>query len=76
MTDGQIEYAIDKIKRYGIVDSGDALDKGSGCLTAERYKQLADELAKMNLLKPDTDYTRAFDTRFSCKGVRLNLRKS
>lgn len=76
MTDGQIEYAIDKMKQYGIVDSGDALDKGIGCMTAERYKQLADELMKVKLLKADTDFTKAFDTRFSCKGVGLGLKKS
>ncbi len=75
MTDGQIEYAIDKMKQYGIVDSGDALDKGIGCLTAERYKWLADELVKVKLLRPDTDYTKAFDTSFSCKSVGLNLKK-
>lgn len=74
MTTGQIEYAIDKIKRYGIVDSGDALDHGIGCMTAERYKQLAIELINAKLLSADTDYTKAFDTRFSCKGVGLNLR--
>lgn len=76
MTDGQIEYAIDKINKYGIVDSGDALDKGIGCLTAERYKWLADELVKVGLLKQETDYTKAYDTRFSCKGVGLPLKKS
>jgi NitT/TauT family transport system substrate-binding protein len=76
MTDGQIEYAIDKMKQYGIVDSGDALDKGIGCMTAERYKWLAEELVKVKLLKPDTDYTKAFDTRFSCKGVGMRLKKS
>lgn len=75
MTDGQIAYAIDKIKQYGIVDSGDALDKGIGCLTAERYKQLADELVKVGLLQADTDYRQAFDTRFSCKGVGLSLKR-
>lgn len=75
MTDGQIEYAIDKINKYGIVDSGDALDKGIGCLTAERYKWLADELVKVKLLKADTDYTKAYNTRFSCKGVGLGLKK-
>ncbi|NTG51614.1 ABC transporter substrate-binding protein [Agrobacterium rhizogenes] len=75
MTDGQIEYAIGKIKEYGIVDSGDALDKGIGCLTAERYNQLAKELLKLQLLKPDADYTKAFDTRFSCKGVGTALKK-
>jgi len=76
MTDGQIEYAIQKIKQYGIVDSGDALDKGIGCLTTERYKWLADELVKVKLLKPETNYTKAFDTRFSCKGVGMALKKS
>lgn len=76
MTDGQIEYAIDKINKYGIVDSGDALDKGIGCLTAERYKWVADELVKVGLLKQETDYTKAFDTRFSCKGVGLSLKRS
>ncbi|PYF01120.1 hypothetical protein C8J35_101946 [Rhizobium sp. PP-F2F-G38] len=76
MTDGQIEYAIDKMKQYGIVDSGDALDKGIGCITAERYKWLAEELITAKLLKPDTDYTKAFDTRFSCNGVGLSLKTS
>ncbi len=72
MSDGQIAYAIDKIKRYGIVDSGDALEKGIGCMTAERYRQLADELVRAKLIRPDTDPAKAFDTRFSCKGVGLD----
>lgn len=75
MTDGQIEYAIGKMKEYGIVDSGDALDQGIGCLTAERYKWLADELVNVQLLNSNTDYTKAFDTRFSCKGVGMVLKQ-
>ena len=75
MTDGQIAYAIDKIKQFGIVDSGDALDKGIGCMRAERYKALFDELVEVKLLKADTDYTKAFDDRFSCKGVGLALKQ-
>lgn len=75
MTDGQIEYALEKMKQYGIVDSGDALEKGIGCLTAERYMQLADELIEAKLLKPHIDYTKAFDTGFSCKGIGLELKR-
>ncbi|MFS2154424.1 ABC transporter substrate-binding protein [Rhizobium sp. Rhizsp42] len=75
MTDGQIDYAIDKIKQYGIVDSGDALDKGIGCMTAARYGEFAKQLVALRLLRPDTDYTKALDTRFSCKGVGLSLKK-
>ena len=74
MTDGQIQYAIDKMKQYGIVDSGDALDKGIGCMTADRYQQLAKELVRITLLKGDTRSSKAFDTRFSCKGVGLALK--
>jgi NitT/TauT family transport system substrate-binding protein len=75
MTDGQIQYAIEKMKQYGIVDSGAAVDKGIGCMTAERYKQLAGELVRIKLLRDDTDYSKAFDTRFSCKGVGLGLKR-
>ncbi|WP_037110812.1 ABC transporter substrate-binding protein [Rhizobium sp. 2MFCol3.1] len=74
MTDGQIEYAIDKLKAYGIVDSGDALDKGIGCLTAGHYTQFAKTLVSVKLLKPDTDISKAFDTRFSCKRVGMHLK--
>ncbi|MBW6424320.1 ABC transporter substrate-binding protein [Rhizobium sp. XQZ8] len=74
MTDGQIAYALDKLKSYGIVDSGDAIGHGIGCMTAERYKQFADDLVRVRLLKPDVDYSKAFDTRFSCKGVGLDLK--
>jgi NitT/TauT family transport system substrate-binding protein len=75
MTEEQLRYAVDKIKEYGIVDSGDALDKGIGCLTAERYKQFTDTLVNVRLLKSETDYRKAFDDRFSCKGVGLDLKK-
>jgi NitT/TauT family transport system substrate-binding protein len=75
MTDGQIEYAIGKLKEFGIVDSGDALDKGIGCLTAEHYTQFAKTLVSVKLLKPDTDVTKAFDTHFSCKGIGMKLKK-
>lgn len=75
MTDGQIQYAIEKMKQYGIVDSGDALSRGIGCMTAERYKQLAAELVRIKLLRLDTDHTKAFDARFSCKGVGLSLKR-
>lgn len=75
MTDGQIDYAIEKMKAYGIVDSGDALQKGIGCMTETRYKQLFDELVKVKLLRAETDYTKAFDTRFSCRSVGLSLKK-
>lgn len=71
MTDDQIGYAVDKIKAYGLIDSGDAIAFGIGCLKAERYKRLFDDLVRLEIVRADTDYTTAFDTRFSCKQVGM-----
>jgi NitT/TauT family transport system substrate-binding protein len=76
MSDGQIAYAIEKMKAYGIVDSGDALEKGIGCMTEARYKMLFEELVKVELLRPELDYKTAFNASFSCKGVGIALKKS
>ncbi len=75
MTDGQIAYSIAKIKEYGIVDSGDTLKQGIGCMTEAHYKRFFDEMVAIKVLKADTDFKKAFDTKFVCKGVGLTLKK-
>lgn len=75
MTDGQIAYSIAKMKEYGIVESGDALDKGIGCITDAHYKKFFDEMVKIKLFDADTDYKKAFDAQFVCKSVGMTLKK-
>lgn len=75
MTDGQIAYSIAKMKEYGILESGEALGKGIGCMTDEKYKKFFDTMVSIKVFKPDTDYTKAFTTKFVCKGVGLSLKK-
>ncbi|MDM9649389.1 ABC transporter substrate-binding protein [Rhizobium sp. S163] len=75
MTDGQIAYSIAKMKEYGIVESGEALDKGIGCMTDAHYKKFFDEMVGIKVLKADTDYTKAFTTKYVCKGVGMALKK-
>ncbi|RAX37485.1 ABC transporter substrate-binding protein [Rhizobium tropici] len=75
MTDGQIAYSIAKMKDYGIVESGDALDKGIGCLTEAHYKKFFDEMVQIKIFDADIDYKKAFDTQFVCKGVGMSLKK-
>lgn len=75
MSSDQIAYALEKMKQYGIVDSGDALEKGIGCMTADRYKQLFETLVQVKLVQSDLDYTKAFDARFSCHGTGLDSKK-
>ncbi|MDR3494721.1 MAG: ABC transporter substrate-binding protein [Ancalomicrobiaceae bacterium] len=75
MTDGQIAFSIAKMKEYGIVESGEALPKGIGCMTDAKYKAFFDTMVKIKVLKADTDYTKAFTAKFVCKGVGLALKK-
>lgn len=75
ITDGQIAYSIEKMKEYGILESGDALDKGIGCMTDARYKKFYDDVVAIKVVKPETDYKKAFNASFTCKGVGLALKK-
>ncbi|WP_337268282.1 ABC transporter substrate-binding protein [Oryzifoliimicrobium ureilyticus] len=75
MTDAQIAYSIARMKEYGIIESGEALDKGIGCMTDAHYKKFFDEMVAIKVFKPETDYKKAFTANFVCKGVGLNLRK-
>ncbi|MBB4227366.1 ABC transporter substrate-binding protein [Rhizobium mongolense] len=75
MTDGQIAYSIAKMKEFGIVESGDAMDKGIGCITDAHYKKFFDEMVAIKIFKADTDYAKAFTTKFVCKGTGMSLKK-
>jgi NitT/TauT family transport system substrate-binding protein len=75
MTDDQIAYSIAKMKEYGIVESGEALTKGIGCMTEERYQKFFTSMAAIKVFKPDTDFKKAFTTKFVCKSVGMNLKK-
>ncbi|PKA39466.1 ABC transporter substrate-binding protein [Rhizobium sullae] len=75
MTDGQIAYSIAKMKEFGIVESGEALDKGIGCITDAHYKKFFEGMVGIKIFKADTDYTKAFTTKFVCKGSGMALKK-
>ena len=74
ISDDQLAYSVAKLKEYGIVDSGDALKFGIGAMTDERVKDFFDKLAKAGLVKPDTDYKKAYTLKFVNKGVGLDQR--
>jgi NitT/TauT family transport system substrate-binding protein len=74
MTDEQIAYSIGKLKDYGVIDSGDTLTKGIGAMTDERVKDFFDQMVKAGLVKPTTDFKKAYTLQFVNKGVGLDLR--
>ncbi|MBN9671097.1 ABC transporter substrate-binding protein [Roseibium aggregatum] len=75
MSDEQLAFSIEKMKEYGIVDSGDSLEKGIGAMTDERNKSFFDKMVKAGVVKPDVDYTKSYTLEFVNKGVGLDLKK-
>ncbi|MBZ9938771.1 ABC transporter substrate-binding protein [Mesorhizobium sp. BR1-1-16] len=75
MTDDQIAFSIKTMKDYGIVDSGEAIENGIGCMTADHIKSFYDKMVKAGVVKADIDITKSYDTQFVCKGVGKDLKK-
>lgn len=76
MTDEQIAFSIEQMKAYGIVESGAALDKGIGCMTAEQQKSFFDKMVAVNVVDGSIDVTKAYTLDFVCKGVGLDVKKA
>jgi NitT/TauT family transport system substrate-binding protein len=74
MSDELLAYSVDKMKQYGIVDSGDTQKLGIGALTDARMKSFFDKMVRVGVTKPNIDYRRAYSTQFVNKGVGLELR--
>jgi NitT/TauT family transport system substrate-binding protein len=74
ITDEQIAFSIDKLKEYGVVDSGDSLKLGIGAMTDARMKDFFDQMVKAGVVKPDIDYKKAYTLQFVDKGVGVDLR--
>lgn len=73
MTDGQIAFAIDRLKEMKALDRGDAATLGIGVITSDRYKQIYDFLVAGELLDPKVDWHKAFDDRF-VKDLKIGVK--
>jgi NitT/TauT family transport system substrate-binding protein len=69
MTDAILSHAIDGLKRYGIVNSGDAATLGIGAMTDARWQSFFDFASTAGLYDKNLDYKKAYDLRFVGKGV-------
>ncbi|ADH90126.1 NMT1/THI5 like domain protein [Ancylobacter novellus DSM 506] len=75
MTDAMIAFSIEKMKAYGIVDSGDTKTMGIGAMTDARVKSFYDKMVQAKVVKPDIDYRKAYTLKFVDKGVGKELAK-
>lgn len=64
MTDGQIAFGVQRMKELQVVAGGDASKQGIGIMTDQRWKATADFMVNAGLLKPGTDWKKAYTTQF------------
>ncbi|MGG6296572.1 ABC transporter substrate-binding protein [Leptolyngbya sp. AN02str] len=69
MTDEKIAYGIEKMKEYGIVDSGDAETLGIGAMTDVRWQEFFDTMAAESVFNSSTDFKQAYTLQFVNKGA-------
>src|SRR5258708_9900448 len=74
MTDELLAYSLNKMKQYGIVDSGHALRDGIAALTDARIGSFFDKMVRAGVVRSDIDFHKAYTLRFTTKGVGLDLR--
>ncbi|MCW5634579.1 MAG: ABC transporter substrate-binding protein [Rubrivivax sp.] len=64
MTDAQLAYGLKKMKELGVVHGREAAQMGIGAMTDERWERTARFMMEWGLLKPDTDWKKAYTLRF------------
>ncbi len=74
MSDDILAYCVSAMKKYGIVDSGDASSLGVGAMTDARIKSFFDEMAHAGVVKAGLDYRQGYTLQFVDKKVGLDLR--
>jgi NitT/TauT family transport system substrate-binding protein len=73
MTDGQLAFALEKMKEMKAIDRGDAATLGVGIITADRYGKIYDFLVTNGLLDPKVDWHKSFDDRF-VKNLKIGVK--
>jgi NitT/TauT family transport system substrate-binding protein len=64
MTDAILKQALDKMKQYNLLESGDGHDFGLGSMSDKGWRVFRDTMAAEGLYPKDLDYKKAFDLTF------------
>ena len=64
MPDDQMAFSVDRFRATKAVTGGDAAKFGIGIMTEARWRKTHEFLVSSNLLKPTTDWTRAFTLQY------------
>ena len=75
MSDEQIAFSIEKLKEYGIVDSGDTEEMGIGAMTDERIADFYQKMVDAGVMDEGIDIKKSYTLDFVNNGVGLDLKK-
>jgi NitT/TauT family transport system substrate-binding protein len=67
MTQALLDQAKEKMRQYGLVDSGDAKTLGVGAMTDARWESFFKVAAAQKVYPKDLDYKRAYTLKFVAK---------
>jgi NitT/TauT family transport system substrate-binding protein len=76
MTDELLAYSVARMKEYGIVDSGDALELGIGAMTDARMANFFDKMARSGVVKANLEYRKSYTLRFVNRRIGIELRRN
>jgi NitT/TauT family transport system substrate-binding protein len=65
-------YSLATMKELNVIGGGDAATAGIGTMSEERWRQLADFMVQVQLIKPGTDWKSAYTDEF-VKDLRITL---
>ena len=75
MSDALLSYGRNKMKEYGIVDSGDAKAEGIGAMSERRWHRFFLTMVETGLYPANMDWRRAFTLRFVNRKVGMAAEK-
>jgi NitT/TauT family transport system substrate-binding protein len=76
LTDDEIERSVALMKQQGIVDSGEALERGIGAMHEARVRDFLDKMVRAGLFKPgEVDPAKVATYEFVNRGVGRELRR-
>ncbi|MER8747296.1 ABC transporter substrate-binding protein [Mesorhizobium sp. M1004] len=75
MSDEQIAFSIEQMKKFGLADSGDTEKLGIGAMNEDRIKSFYDKMVKAKVTPEGIDIKKGFTLAFINKGVGIELKK-
>lgn len=75
MSDAQLAFSIESMKKYGIVDSGDSLTKGIGAMSKERWDSFFKKSVEWGVYPASLPIAEGYSLAFVNKGVGLDMKK-